>query len=241
MENQIRQRKYHRESVERKEEQESNNISEQIHRQKSLFLYEGQSQCDPVETMSHSILGLDLSDEHFPAMLKEISFEELLFKGQMMRKELADILPVMICNVCSRYRSSKEMGSHEETTFFLRDIESQLQILRADGPSTSRAPRHGHTTVFFRGVKYCLQPTGISGSGENMKMSICLSCWSLLQQQELPFASLVHIDAGMRPTHLPEMTLLESLIVSPLRPHRFFALAKPKRFVAYIQTFCTAA
>jgi hypothetical protein len=119
------------------------------------------------------------------------------------------------------------MGSHEETTFFLRDIESQLQILRADGPSTSRAPRHGHTTVFFRGVKYCLQPTGISGSGENMKMSICLSCWSLLQQQELPFASLVHIDAGMRPTHLPEMTLLESLIVLPLRPHRFFALAKP--------------
>ncbi len=46
---------------------------------RNLFSYEGQSQCDPAQTMSHSILGLDLSDEHFPAMLKEISFEDLRF------------------------------------------------------------------------------------------------------------------------------------------------------------------
>jgi len=126
--------------------------------------------------MSHSILGLHLSDEHFPAMLKENSFEELLFKGQMMRKELADILPVMICNVCSRYRSRIEMGSDEQCNVFLHTIEPQLQVLLADGPVTSSAPRHAHTTVTFRNKKYCLQPTGILGSGENMKMLICTSC-----------------------------------------------------------------
>ncbi len=38
----------------------------------------------------------------------------------------------------------------------------------------------------------------------------------------------MYIDAGVRPFHLPEMTLLESLIVSPLQLHRVFALAKPQ-------------
>ncbi len=69
----------------------------------------------------------------------------------MMRKELADILPVMICNVCSRYPNSKEMGSHEETTFFLHDIESQLQILCGDSPSTSSAPHHV-VQLYYSGV-----------------------------------------------------------------------------------------
>ncbi len=89
-----------------------------------------------------------------------------------MRNELADILPVIICNVCSCYRSRRELGSDEQFNVFLHTCEPQLQVLPADGLVTSSAPRHGHTTLTLWSRKYCLQPTGISGSGENMKMLI---------------------------------------------------------------------
>ncbi len=79
--------------------------------------------------MSHSILGLHLSDEHFPAMLKEISFEELFLKGQIMRKELADILPVMICNVCSCYQAEENPMNNEMSFSILLNVSYKYYLL----------------------------------------------------------------------------------------------------------------
>lgn len=58
-------------------------------------------------------------------------------------------------------------------------------------------------------------------------MTIWTTCRLAIRHGTFPRESLVVVDAGMRPIGLPELTLLESLILSPLRPIRYFALTKP--------------
>ena len=94
-----------------------------------------------------------------------------------------------------------------------------LDLLRADLPPTDAVPRSGHTTYVHEGVKYLLQPEAISTMFGTVMARICTGCLTSLRQRnpKVPKASLAAIDPGMAPSTLPDLTVMESIIIAPTR------------------------
>ena len=129
------------------------------------------------------------------------------------RVALETAAPTKVCAVCSCMVCPAKCQSLP-----LASIPG-LEVLRADLPPTDEVPRSGHTTYQHDGIKYLLQPNAISTKFGTVMAQICTDCMTPLSRHEakVPKASLAAIDPGMAPATLPNLTIMESIIIAPTR------------------------
>ena len=132
-------------------------------------------------------------------------------RAAMFRLALANTAPTLVCGVCSCFVCPDE--SHSMS---LQAIPG-LRLLRKDTPATDEVPRSGHTHVEHNGVQYLLQPEALSTVDGDVRAHVCQQCLSSLKCGKVPKASLAAIDPGDVPEHLPKLTIMESMIISPTR------------------------
>ena len=129
------------------------------------------------------------------------------------REALQTTAPTKVCCVCSCMVCPAKCQSLP-----LASIPG-LELLRADLPPTDEVPRSGHTTYQHDGIKYLLQPNAISTKFGTVMAQICNDCLTPLSRHEakVPKASLAAIDPGKAPPTLPNLTIMESIIIAPTR------------------------
>lgn len=66
----------------------------------------------------------------------------------------------------------------------------------------------------------------LSASADGLA-TVCHECHAALTDRTIPKKSLVAVDTGRVPTHLPQLTLVESMLLAPLRSLKCIVLMKP--------------
>ena len=129
------------------------------------------------------------------------------------RMALQNTAPTETCCVCSCFVSPADCNCIP-----LASVPA-LYLLRADLPPTDVIPRSGHTTYAYDGVTYLLQPDGITTTSGTVMAQVCSECLASLsgRKPKVPKASLAAIDPGTAPPTLPNLTVMESIIIAPTR------------------------
>ena len=132
-------------------------------------------------------------------------------RAATFRLALANTAPTLVCCVCSCFVCPDESHSMP-----LQAVPG-LRLLRKDSPATDEVPRSGHTHAEHNGVQYLLQPEALSAVDGTVQARVCQHCLTSLKCGKVPKASLAAIDPGDVPEHLPKLTIMESIIISPTR------------------------
>ena len=149
---------------------------------------------------------LDASLSQQERKLREDSANALEF-----RQALISTAPTVVCGVCSCFGCESNCRSVP-----IQNLPG-LQSLRKDIPPTDNVPRSGHTSYEHLGVEYLLQPDAIKDVNGVSFVTVCVPCLNSLNRGQIPKPSLAAIDPGFIPSHLPKLTIMESLIISPSR------------------------
>jgi len=101
-----------------------------------------------------------------------------------------------------------------------------------ENPDLIPAPGYCHAATGNRvfveeGVRQATTLRTIHRTGNNLLVKICSDCEHSLRNHTIPRASLLRIDPGCRPYDLEPLTLLESMCLSRLRPHRSVVICRP--------------
>ena len=127
------------------------------------------------------------------------------------RLALESTAPTEICCVCSCFVCKSVCN-----TYPLESLPG-LELLRADLPPTDVIPRSGHTTYVHNNVRYILQSDAITFVFGAPMAQVCTECLASLKNAKVPKASLAAIDPGTAPPTLPDLTVMESIIIAPTR------------------------
>eukprot|EP00878_Enallax_costatus_P013761 GHUV01014392.1.p1 GENE.GHUV01014392.1~~GHUV01014392.1.p1 ORF type:complete len:934 (+),score=171.54 GHUV01014392.1:683-3484(+) len=137
-------------------------------------------------------------------------------------------IPTQVCAVCAIYHGKALVKGVSDLAAL------HLELLRADGPKSSKMPRAGLTVVEIGGVNYCLCPDAVTRgpAGVVTELQLCNDCESSLRKGTVPRTSLVYWDTGPVPkcvdgTDFPRLSIIEELIVSVWRVSRYTVLARP--------------
>ena len=109
-----------------------------------------------------------------------------------------------------------------------------LRLLAAEGIApTPELPRHGLTHILYQGKRFCLDPAGATARSEGgvTHVRVCTHCHGALTHGRVPPGSLVRVDTGPwatdRDSPLPEVTVVEELMLSSVTPLRRVLIMRP--------------
>lgn len=153
--------------------------------------------------------------------------ERVRQRAVQIRATIAANLETAVCVVCSLRKCPAECTQQP-----LEQLPG-LALLDVDGCKTARLPRHGHTTYEFRGVRYCLQPHAINVQDGVTTASVCKDCMLCLKRKppQVPSDSLVAIDPGEPPAHLPKLNEMEETGIAALKEYIYLWMCTPTRTI----------
>lgn len=184
---------------------------------------------EQVESLSRSLGYTVETDEGLfdtPAFRRATDPAEHILAAKKMRDTIRANLRTAahVCAVCNMFQNPGEM--HVSSPIPWSDIPHPELLLR-NGPQTREHPRNGRTFAAIQGMEYCLQPDFVHNADGQIQIDICAICAESLERGEIPPSSLVRMDTGGIPPHLPPLTLLEATIVAPNRPLRLLYITRP--------------
>ena len=169
----------------------------------------------------------DIKAEHAPCA--QTLLEQLLTAARI-RSSIDTGKPVQLCAVCSCCVGSKQVHTERMPLAKLPNLE----LLAAEGVTpTEELPRSGITHLWYEGRKYCIDPAGATGMRRNnpSHIRVCTVCHGALQRNKVPDGSLVRVDTGPWAADeegpLPEVTVVEELLLSSVTPLRRVMIMRP--------------
>lgn len=192
--------------------------------QMQLVVHEQLTLLNIIITDTQESLGQIFSSASYQRAVDPIAAYEA---GRNMRTGIIDNMRshAHVCAVCNRERTRTEMYSDAPVAW---TSISHTELLRCDGPRNKQCPRDALTRATIAGVDFCVQPDFVHVAEDGtMAMDACTECVNALNANTIPPASLVRVDTGTIPSHLPPLSLLESYIIAPSRPYRLLYLSRP--------------